>query len=177
MLIIVAVPNIIYWGGVRPVQVRLEYRQFQQAEQEIESLSQQIIEKIDTPNPVEKKQRCGYSSAKFSRGTRRCHVSTSFTYRNLKIEDVNSKYETATEIIGTMPYHFLGRNEVTSFVSSTDYSGQEFSQSLNLDQELNCQASYSFTYEEPRSRIVSGDLKVSLSCSKEALAEYYPVTD
>lgn len=177
LLIVVLVPNIVYWGAVRPVQVRLEYRQFQQAEQEIEALSQKIIEKTGTPTSVEKKQRCGYSSAKFSKGTRRCHVGTFFIYKNVDVGAINSKYEAATELVGTKSYHFLGRNDITLFVSSTDYSGQEFSQNLNFDKELGCQVSYSFTYEEPRSRIESGDLKVSLSCSKETLAEYYPVTD
>ena len=155
----------------RQVEMRIQKAEFRRAE----TLTTDVVNKIIAQNDsatLEQDKSCGYASAKFSRGRRSCYVGYTLNY------GLRSSAE-ATKMVHQFARQFSEPLESTDsdfiFVYK-DGPLQSMHQTINM-LSLRCSILYSF---EPKSAkafqyLDKGLLVVTVSCAKEALAEYYPV--
>lgn len=168
-LLIVVIPNVIYWGVVRPIQVRLEYRQFQQAEQEIEKLSQDLETITGTPDHSVLTKNCGRSEQKYTKGPRICTVSKQLSFKGFSPESSTDLMHKLSSLSASSLRVGSGASDpALIFKKPTSYP-QVYYQKVESDSSLNCTFGHHYLQD--------GEFRVSVSCNKTAIAEYYPASN
>lgn len=156
---------IVYAALIRPVQVRLEQKEFRAAETYLEEKKNEIEKLVGPADKVEKTNSCGYSSAKFSKGSLYC---SSIFYIYHSAGDLNEANSMITKIadIGNTP--LSGNNGIVNGFILDDSRKQELTQDLDRIKGMYCGIGY--LYQNG-----GGEMKTTLICSKQSMTEMYPV--
>ena len=161
----------------------LEKRNFAKAEASLDSLAQQIQDKVGKADEIKKEKTCSYASRVIGKGPRGCGVRVLLLFKD---KDPVISTKVMSEIsagIGTKLYDYLGRNIPLAFEK---YDGrgpsQEFSQSSNNSYgAVTCAIRYVHPvvplYDKAFADVSSENLQIGLSCSGPARAEYFPLAD
>lgn len=151
-------------------QVSQEKKAFADAEIVLTQLSKDIEAKLGPPTSSETIKSCGYSSAKFSKGTLSCSVGVYIFYNTsrLPITSLGAKivgmYQNNEDISAT----FSTLNEEPVY----GYIGNDFI--IKSTPQLHCGTTIRELdeFEKHHPGII-----VSVSCSKDSKKEYFPVKD
>lgn len=100
---------LIYAVFIRPVQVRLEQREFKKAEAFLEEKKNQIEALAGPADDVVKENSCGYSSAKFSKGSLGCGSSINYMYVVSSLKEANEKVNQISQAGDSVIYRLAGK--------------------------------------------------------------------
>ena len=131
---------------------------------ELDSQAQHYIETINAkyPGKVSHKATCGYTSAKYSKGSLGCDVSSSIEYESVGDLQATSLIDYVKKSTKSLPWG--------NYTSSKSYTGRDSDpRDTNLifnNTTPTCSISYYFS---------ANSILIDASCGGGALAEYYPV--
>lgn len=170
-----------YFFVYRPIAKHVERTHFDQAEQSLTDLSAQIIAKVGQPDEQRQEQRCGYSSAKFQKGNLSCSVSTYLTFSDIAVADGNQLI-TDISTVSSEPLNELWGTTFNGLKppEEKEYNKQSASQGIPGAGGSTCRLSYTYARRSyfhglPDITDTTYDLRVTLSCTKAATFEHFPL--
>lgn len=161
-----------WYLAVKPILASREKARFEKAFTEIQSLAEQIQEKVGKADSVEESKTCGYSSAKFEKGDLYCTIRKDLTY------NVSNSLE-ASQIMTKSSVLFSGnivpRSGNTNNESFSDNSKlrQLFSQDLTSIYPV-CDVYYSLP---ATTQSTANSLNISLKCTDTSIRSHYTITN
>lgn len=184
LVIAVVILAIIGFFGYRQFAIVQEKRHFEQAYEDIEKLRQEIAAELGEPTAVEQEKSCGYSSAKFSRGSLGCMVGAKIVYGVTDPEKATELKDQAYSLIDSSTYATPTSSSddgFKGFGALSEDAYQYISYGLDTSYDLACQVGfYLTTRSHSPAQINSGEgaFVISFGCSNnESLAEHYPLTN
>jgi hypothetical protein len=177
-LVILALPFLIYFLIVRPLQVNHQRNQFKKAEVQLNYLADQIQVKIGKADQVKTEKSCAYASRTYGKGPRGCGIIVYLFYANRNAEKSTALTLGSSALLGTKLTQF--GDVATGFTAANMRDGE---QNINQDyghiDSLSCGVQYTYPVKEklnqPFKPINSENLQIALSCGGPAMTEFYPV--
>lgn len=152
---------ILLFGTYHYGSIWIEKRKFEKLDKQAYQYIQSIAKKF--PGEITREQYCGYSSAKFSKGSLGCSVRSELYYPDLSDAKEASVSDAIEETISN-----IGWGKYKKFKSYTGEKNDQRNINYNFKQPKHC--SVSKYYEEK-------SLLVAARCSGNARAEHYPVRE
>lgn len=174
---VLVVSGILIWFGL----VWREKQQFSQAEQEIDALYAQIVEKVGKPDQEKKEKSCGYSSRVYGKGPRSCSVSQQINFSVSSVSEANNRMLSVLRLSGGTYLQQFGDKNRNRFLELGLYrTKQIIDQDYKDLGDLVCNLSYEFPIVESATGLRNSDpksLSVLIHCGGSAMIEHYPVKD
>lgn len=170
-----------YFAVYRPLAIREEKKDFLAAERELDALQAKIVATIGEPSRTEKKNSCGYSSAKFEGGRLGCGSNFAITYPAQDETEANVMYEKVMYLLSKSPgIHTLGTLKSNPYTkTSHSYNPQSITVEMEGEpSDIRC-ATYveygnsggGITLSSPAKQ----SLAIAISCRGQALVGHFPV--
>ncbi len=172
---------LVYAALIRPVQVRLEQKEFQAAEAYLEEKKNEIEQLVGPANKVEKTNSCGYSSAKFSKGRLGCSTYFLLSYHISSLDEAN-RYLNIVEPLGINEIGRFG-DRPARFTEDDSDRNIQLSQTLKKSENPDKQTTLEWLkgyirpgcntyYEYSKGKET---VQISMVCGGQAMTEMYPV--
>lgn len=178
VLIIAIILTII---GFRFYQIYSEQRDFAKAEQQIDSLAEQIQQSVGKADDIKKDKSCSHASRVYGKGPLGCGVSINLLYKNKGKDGSNEILNIVSKFNNDIPTEKLGRKNINQFI---DYSGRgdgiSFEQSFaSYNSHIYCSIAYTFPviagpYKTFPDATIN-DMQINISCGGSTSSKVYPL--
>jgi hypothetical protein len=178
VLVLIAAVPLLYFGVVRPMQVRQEKARFERASAQLDNVRFQIEAKIGNADEVNVYKKCDRANMKYQRGPLVCFVGLNMRYKNkdastaTQLMRQTSSFGTGQTRKGVLPL------KGESFIPRDTQKGtQQFYQDYSPVERTDCSFAFSYPSDNDHDSLLTEteDFVIGLSCSSGAKAEHYPV--
>ncbi len=176
LLAVLVVAAIAY----RIYQIQMEKRDFAKAEQSIDSLAQQIEQRIGKPTETRKEKTCDRANMKNAKGPLGCDISLDLLYKKLDVNQANTHFLELTDLSSSQIRVGSGATSGKAFKDPALQRGvQTFYQDLPDFSSLRCGLGFSYpsNFENKITTEDENNFIVTISCTGFPTQQLFPLRD